>query len=48
LNPSPSTRVKVADLAFGILRIGPEDIERHLPVNRNRLDAVDNGGARAF
>ena len=33
---------RVAEFLFGILGIHPEHVERHLAVNRNRLDAMND------
>lgn len=39
---------RVPNLRLGILRVGPEHIERYLPVDRNGLDAADDALARPF
>ena len=39
---------RMPNLRLGILRVGPEHIERYLPVDRNGLNATDDALARPF
>ena len=39
---------RVTQFLFGIVGIHPEDVERHLPVDGNRLNTLDDGGPGAF
>ena len=39
---------RVADFLFGIFGIDPEHVQRDLAVNRDWLDALDDGATGAF